>query len=133
MSQAEIDLATVDERLLLQGWSTRANRAEAPTYRWALHPEACVLIALRSPRAFSLELLARAPRRALPQSMAVMVNGASLRAVDLAQPWSLTGVEVPAEAVHEGENRLCLRFTNGVPDEGARAAAAVSHLQIKFR
>jgi hypothetical protein len=132
-SEATIDLAKAEERLLLEGWSARANRLEAPTFRWAFHPEACVLIALQRSRAFSAEILARAPRRALPQSMEVLINGSPLISVDLAQPWSVTGLEVPAHAVREGENRLCLRFANAVPgDDSQRAAAAISRLQLKF-
>jgi hypothetical protein len=130
---AAIELARAEERLLLEGWSTRANRLETPAYRWALHPQACVLVALQRPREFSLEILARAPRRALPQSMEVLVNGKRMTAVDLAQAWSVTGLVVPAQAVHGGENRLCFRFSNAVTgDEGPPAAAALSRLQMSF-
>ncbi len=128
---AVLDPPSADEALLLHGWSTRANRMEVPPFRWALHPEACVLVALGAPAALSVEILVRAPRRALPQSMDAGLNGVIVANVELGQEWTTHTFVVPAEATHGGENRLCLRFSNGTPgDDGQRVGAAVSRIRL---
>lgn len=127
-----IELAA-EERLRLAGWSARANRAETPRFRWALAPAACLLIPLDAPHALSVATLARAPRRALPQTVAAEWNGAVLGASPLGPEWSEVTFAVPRPLARGGENRLCLRFAGAAPGEnGERVAAAVSSVRIRF-
>jgi len=127
-----IELAA-EERWLLAGWSARANRTEAPHFRWALAPEACLLVPLSSPHDLTLTIQARAPRRALPQTMTTSWNGAALGAAPLASEWSDAAFSVPRGMVRGGENRLCLRFASAAPgDEGGRVAAAVSLVSVRL-
>jgi hypothetical protein len=127
-----IELAA-EERLLREGWSARANRSDVPHFRWALWPEACLLVPLASSHGLTLEVLARAPRRALPQSAAVTWNGAPLATAPLTAEWQTLALLVPRERVRGGENRLCLGFANAADgDEGGRVAAAVATLRVRI-
>jgi hypothetical protein len=127
-----IELAA-ETRLLREGWSARANRTDVPHFRWALARESCVLVPLDAPHALTVTVLARAPRRALPQSMAGRWNEEDVGASALAQDWSEIAWTVTRERTRAGENRLCLRFSNEAPgDEGAGVAAAVSVLRIRL-
>jgi hypothetical protein len=127
-----IELAA-EERLLLAGWSARANRTETPHFRWALAPEACLLVPLTGPHGLTLTVEARAPRRALPQSMAAVWNGDALGVSPLSTEWSEAVWTVPRERARAGENRLCLRFGSAAPGEGGdRVAAAVSRVAVRL-
>jgi hypothetical protein len=126
-----VELAA-EERLLREGWSARANRSGAPHFRWALAPEACLLVPLASAHDVALEVLARAPRRALPQSVTARWNGDALATVPLAAEWQTLTLRAAADRVRSGENDLCLAFTNAAEgDEGGRVAAAVATVRIR--
>jgi hypothetical protein len=127
-----VELAA-EERLLRHGWSARANRSEAPHFRWALGPEACVLVPLASAQGLTLEVLARAPRRALPQSVDATWNRSPLATAGLDAEWSTLVLRVPEDRVLPGENLFCLAFSNGAPGEdGARVAAAVATVRVRL-
>jgi hypothetical protein len=127
-----VELAA-ETRLLLGGWSARANRAETPHFRWALAPESCLLVPLSDPHDLTLTVQARAPRRALPQTMTTAWNGSAVGVSPLESEWSEVAWPVPRDRVRAGENRLCLRFGNAAPgDEGERVAAAVSLVGVRI-
>ena len=127
-----VELAA-EERLLLGGWSARANRTDTPHFRWALAPEACLLVPLADARAVTLTVDARAPRRALPQVMTAAWNGEVLGEAALDTEWSAASWTAPRESTRAGENRLCLRFSGAAPGEGdERVAAAVSRVLIRI-
>ena len=127
-----VELAA-EERLLREGWSARANRSDTPHFRWALAPEACLLVPLASAHDLTLEVLARAPRRALPQSVAATWNGAALSTAPLTPEWQTLALRVPEDRVRSGENRLCLAFTNAADgDENGRVAAAVATVRVRI-
>ena len=125
-----INLAEADERWLLRGWGTRGRR-DAPSYRWALYPEACVRVPLEEPFEMAVTLTARAAPGVDGQAMTVLVNSVGVAAAELGREWQEVGFLVPARFLDPGENTLCLRFSQGAPrDEGGRAAAAVSRIQL---
>jgi hypothetical protein len=127
-----IELAA-EERLLLQGWSARANRADTPHFRWALGPEACLLVPLADAHGVTFMVDARAPRRALPQTMTATWNGHVLGDTPLTAEWAAASWTAPREATRAGENRLCLRFASAAPGDGdERVAAAVSRVSIRM-
>ncbi len=126
-----VELAAED-RLLLSGWSPRVNRSEAPYSRWALAPEACLLLPLPAAQATTLAVQARAPRRALPQTMTVAWNGEALGEAPLTAEWSESTWTAPREKTRPGENRLCLRFANAAPGEDGGVAAAVSRVSVRL-
>jgi hypothetical protein len=127
-----VELAA-EERLLLAGWSARANRTDTPHFRWALAPEACLLVPLAEPHQVTLTVQARAPRRALPQTMTAAWNGAVLGTSPLTSEWSEEAWTASPERTRAGENRLCLRFTGAAPgDEGDRVAAAVARVSVRI-
>jgi len=121
---------TAPERYLLSGWSTRGRLAGHPDFRWALFPEACVRIPLEEPFDLRLEIEAFAPEAAQPQTMTVLANGAPVGAGLLAPEGSRVNVFIPEGRLVPGENRLCLRFSNGVPGGEGRAAAGVWTVQL---
>jgi hypothetical protein len=127
-----VELAA-EERLLLGGWSARANRTDTPHFRWALAPEACLLVPLADVRKVTLVVDARAPRRALPQTMTVAWNDRVLGDAPLTAEWSTGAWTATPEATRAGENRFCLRFSSAAPGEGGdRVAAAVSRVSVRF-
>ena len=127
-----VELAA-EERLLREGWSARANRSDTPHFRWALAPEACLLVPLASAHDLTLEVLARAPRRALPQSVTATWNGAPLATAPLTPEWQTLALRMPKDRVRSGENRLCLAFTNAADgDENGRVAAAVATVRVRI-
>ena len=126
-----VELAA-EERLLRAGWSARASRSETPHFRWALAPEACLLVPLGASHPLTLTVQARAPRRALPQTMTAAWNGLDLGGTPLTSEWSEAVWTVAREKARPGENRLCLRFGNAAPgDEGERVAAAVATVRVR--
>jgi hypothetical protein len=125
-----VELAA-EERLRREGWSARANRSDAPHFRWALWPEACLLVPLASAHDLTLEVLARAPRRALPQSAAATWNGAALATTPLTAEWQTIALHVAKDRVRGGENRFCLAFANAAEgEEGGRVAAAIATVRV---
>ena len=70
-----IDLPEADERSLVRGWCSRLRRPDGPGFRWALYPEACVLVPLEDPIDLPVVVTARAPRGAQPQVMTLAMNG----------------------------------------------------------
>lgn len=127
-----IELAA-EERLLLAGWSARANRTDTPHFRWALAPEACLLVPLAGAQDLTLTVQARAPRRALPQTMTAAWNERVVGVSPLAAEWSEAAWTIPRASARAGENRLCLRFANAAPGgEGDRVAAAISSVAVRI-
>jgi len=127
------NLAEGDERWLGPGWAPFANRREEVPFRWALYPRACIQIPLEAPIPLPIEMLARAPRKALPQHMTVAVNEVPVGGFDLTYLWNTYRVEVPRERAVSGQNLLCLSFSNAAPgdEENGRAAAAVSRIALR--
>ncbi|MET0553608.1 MAG: hypothetical protein ABW221_11260 [Vicinamibacteria bacterium] len=125
-----VELAA-EERLLREGWSARANRSQAPHFRWALWPRACLLLPLASAHDVTLEVTARAPRRALPQSADATWNDAPLATTPLTAEWQTIALRVPKDRVRAGENSFCLAFASAADgDEGGRVAAAVATVRL---
>ena len=124
-----LQLAEAGERELEGGWARAVHRGDI-SFRWAHFPEACVRWPLQAPLAQPLEVLARAPRRARPQTMSLWVNGRELGRAELGADWAGHAFFVPAQAFTPGPNRLCLRFSNSAPGEreDARVAAAVARI-----
>jgi hypothetical protein len=126
-----VELAA-EERLLGEGWSARVNRSDTPHFRWALSPRACLLLPLAPPHGLTLEVLARAPRRALPQSAEASWNGDALATAALTSEWQPLVIAVPRERVRSGENVFCLAFANATDgEEGGRVAAAVATVRVR--
>jgi hypothetical protein len=99
-------------------------------FRWAHFPEACVRWPLAAPLDLPLEVWARAPRPARPQTMTLVVNGRELGRAEVGAEWAGHRFEAPATAFQPGPNRLCLRFSNAAPGESdqVRVAAAVARI-----
>ncbi len=127
------NLAEGDERWLGPGWAPFANRREEVPFRWALYPRACIQVPLERPIPLPLEVLARAPRKALPQRMTMAINEITVGGFDLTSAWDTYRIEVPAERAVSGQNLLCLAFSNAAPgeEENGRAAAAVSRIALR--
>jgi hypothetical protein len=125
-------LADADERFQLEGWAPRASRSPETRFRWAFHPEACLTLPLEAPFDLRLEITAKAPRPARPQTMSVYMNDTLLGRFEVAAGWTPYAMTAPAASLVAGENRLCLRFTKAAPgDEGVGlVAAGVSRVQL---
>jgi hypothetical protein len=79
-----------------------------------------------------VEIEAFAPAAAQPQTMTVLANGAAVGAGALGPEGGRVQVFIPEGRLVPGENRLCLRFSNGLPGGGeeGRAAAGVWAVQL---
>ena len=128
-----LSLAHADDRTVGLGFSPPAWREGGPAFRWALYPEACLMLPLRGDeRPAVVGLLARAPRKALPQEMTLVLNGIDRGRVALASEWMSLRYAVPPDAFRPGENQLCLRFSRALPGEGG-PAAAVAEVRLARR
>jgi len=126
-----IYLRSADDRYLMHGWSTPSRRISRRTFRRALYPEACVRIPLREPFRLRMAITARAPEGALPQTMTIEVNGERVTSAPLRRRWREIRFVVPEDVLVPGENALCLRFSNALPEEnGRRVAAHVERIQL---
>ena len=130
-----LNLAAADDRTIGSGFSPPTRREDGPAFRWALYPEACLTLPLRGDLSLTaVGLFARAPRRAQPQAVTLVLNDAERGRSDLGTEWTALRFAVPAEAFLPGENRLCLRFARGLPGEGEdRPAAAVAEVRLARR
>jgi len=128
-------LARADDRTVGPGFSPPAWREGGPAFRWALFPEACLVLPLRGDvRPAAVGILARAPRKALPQEMTLLIGGVERGRAVLGAEWTSLRFAVPAEAFAPGENHLCLRFSRGLPGAAeARPAAAVAEVRLARR
>ena len=125
-----LSLAHADDRTVGSGFSPPAWREGGPAFRWALYPEACLMLPLRGDeRPAAASVLARAPRKVLPQEMTLVLNGTERGRAALASEWTSLRFAVPPDAFRSGENQLCLRFTPALPGEG-RPAAAVAEVRL---
>jgi hypothetical protein len=124
-----LELADAGERELDGGWARPVRGREMP-FRWAHFPEACVRWPLASPLDMPIEVWARAPRQARPQTMRLVINGRECGAAELGADWAAYAFFVPAHAFQPGPNRLCLRFSNAAPGEreDVRVGAAVARI-----
>ena len=128
-----LSLAQADDRTIGSGFSPPAWREGGPAFRWALYPEACLVLPLRGdvlPVAVGLRI--RAPRKALPQELTLVLNGTVRGRASLAADWVSLRFAIPPEDFRPGENHLCLRFTRGRPGEDG-PAAAVSEVRLARR
>lgn len=125
-----LELAEVDEGELDGGWAPAPVRRRDVPFRWARFPEACVRWPLAAPLDLPLEVWARAPRAARPQTMTLLVNGRAWGRAEVGAEWAGLRFEVPAAAWEPGPNRLCLRFSHAAPGarEDVRVAAAVARI-----
>jgi len=125
-----VELAEAGERELDGGWAATVVRRRDVPFRWAHFPEACVRWPLAAPLDLPLEVWARAPRRARPQTMTLVVNGRELGHAEVGAEWAGHRFDVRAQAFQPGPNRLCLRFSNAAPGErdDVRVAAAVARI-----
>jgi hypothetical protein len=80
----------------------------------------------------TLTVHARAPRRALPQTMAVAWNDDVRGTAPLTSDWADSVWTAPRAITRAGENRLCLRFTSAAPGESEQVAAAVSTVAVRI-
>jgi hypothetical protein len=126
-----IDLAGTDRRYLAGGWSAPENREGPPTFRWATYPQACVRFPLdRPPQDLRTVITARAPGRLTAQTMSVTLNGRAVQQVSLAREWADVRVTLPLDLLAPGENMLCLRFSEALPEAEGAKAAAISRIQL---
>ncbi|MBN2370443.1 MAG: hypothetical protein JXO72_08145, partial [Vicinamibacteria bacterium] len=126
-----INLADPECPYLAGGWSSSLNAAGRPTFRWALHPSACVRFPLDHPL-FDMKasIRARAPTRLENQVMIVSLNGVVLRLSSLATDWTETEVVLPGRLLMSGQNRLCLSFDQAIERDGQKIAAAIAIIQL---
>ncbi|HVQ31500.1 MAG TPA: glycosyltransferase family 39 protein [Vicinamibacteria bacterium] len=128
-----LSLAQADDRTIGAGFTPPAWREGGPAFRWALHPEACLTLPLRrDEHVEAVGLRLRAPRRALPQELTLVLNGLDLGRASLSADWTWLRFTVPATAFGPGENHLCLRFARGIPGEHG-PAAAVAEVRLARR
>jgi hypothetical protein len=126
-----LDLARLPEHELDGGWSEPHRRPEGPGFRWAYHPEACLLLPFETPIDLPLAVTGRAPAGVQPQILELRINGVSLGAAPLGREWEALRFRAPARFLVPGENRLCLRFEHALPSEaGPGVAAAISRVQL---
>jgi len=126
-----VRLAAADERVLGSGFSAPAWREGGPAFRWAAFPEACLTLPLRGDRLLeALGVWARAPRKALPQTVTVFVNGSLQDSAELGAEWTSLRFPLRPDALRAGENDLCLRFARGRPSGDERPAAAVAEIRL---
>jgi hypothetical protein len=127
------NLADADDRWLGSGWAPFAGWRDEISFRWALYPRACIRVPLDVPIPLPAEILARAPRKALPQRVTVTLNGTVVGGYELASAWSTYRVVIPRQWVVPGQNELCLAFSNSAPGdaESGLAAAAVSSIRLR--
>jgi hypothetical protein len=126
-----IAIASADERILVSGWSSRGEREDGPAYRWALFPEACLLLPLEETEDRTLTVTARVPRRLASQSLTAVLNGHVLGDAPLGPEWQDARFPVAASVLVPGENTLCLRFSAALAGEEPRAAAAVAVVRLR--
>jgi hypothetical protein len=117
-----------DDRFLLRGWHTGSRRTARRTFRYALHPEACVAIPLDARFRLRVSVTARAPEGLSDQSLALAVNGNPIGSHPLGPEWSELPFAVPAKDLIRGENELCLLFARGIGDPPV--AALVEKIQL---
>ena len=68
---------------------------------------------------------------ALPQTVTMTMNGDALTSASLGPAFKEIRFVAPEESLVPGENALCLRFSNGLPeDRGRRVAAHVERIQL---
>ncbi len=126
-----IRLRSADERYLLHGWHTPSRRTAKRPFRRALFPEACVRIPLEEPFDLRIAISARAPQTLDSQNMTVAVNDRVVASAQLHAEWRDVRVFVPLDHWVPGENALCLRFSNALPEENGRQVAAhVARIQL---
>jgi hypothetical protein len=126
-----IDLGTGDARYLTGSWSGPENREGPPTFRWAQQPVACVRFPLDHPETdLRTVITARAPGRLESQTMSIDLNGAVLKQAPLTREWGDVTVVLPVHLLAPGENQLCLRFSEALPEQEGSRAAAVSRIQL---
>lgn len=94
-------------------------------FRWALAPESCVRAPLDVPPDLRLTVTARAPRRLLPQTMVVAVNGVEAARAELSAEWQDVAIDAGPGFLRAGENWICLRFSRRTPGDEPISAAVV--------
>jgi len=63
--------------------------------------------------------------------MTIEVNGERVTSAPLRRRWREIRFVVPEDVLVPGENALCLRFSNALPEEnGRRVAAHVERIQL---
>ena len=122
-------LRSADERFLLRGWHTGSRRTARPTYRRALHPEACVVVPLNALFPLRVSVTARAPDGLANQTLAMAVNDHVVGSGPLGVEWQEIAFLVPEESLVPGENAFCLRFTAALAGESP-VAALVEKIQL---
>jgi hypothetical protein len=126
-----IDLGSGDARYLTGSWSAPENKEGPPTFRWAQAPVACVRFPLDRPETdLRTVITARAPGRLESQTMSIDINGAVLKDAPLGREWSDVTVVLPVHLLAPGENQLCLRFSEALPEQEGLRAAAISRIQL---
>lgn len=126
-----IDLGTGDPRYLAGAWSAPENREGPPNFRWASREGSCVRFPLDRPEQdLRTVITVRAPGRLESQTMAVDLNGAVLKQAALSREWTDVTVVLPVHLLTPGENLLCLRFSEALPEQDGSRAAAVSRIQL---
>jgi hypothetical protein len=126
-----INLRRADERYLLHGWWTASRRTAKRTFRRALYPEACVRIPLEEPFDLRVAINVRAPEGVEPQIMEITVNDNFVSSERLHQEWGRVLVVLRKGHLVPGENVLCFKFSNALPEEkGRRVAALFEKIQL---
>ena len=126
-----INLRRADEKYLLHGWWTASRRTAKRTFRRALFPEACVRIPLEEPFDLRVAIDVRAPDGVNPQIMTIAVNDRFVSSSPIHQEWGRVSVVIPEDHLVPGENALCFRFSNALPEEkGRRVAAYFEKIQL---
>jgi len=108
------------------------------TFRRPRGRQASLRIPIRTIGDFDVTLRARQMLAELPVAVALVVNGAEVGSVRLAQEWGEYALEIPAGALRSGFNDVTLRFSAApradLPGyQGKNAAAAVAWLRFARR
>jgi arylsulfatase A-like enzyme len=107
-----------DESHLLTGWSHREHEPRSGrSFRWGLEPYSEIAFTVLEPRPVTLRLEAR-PRRgpaAVTPALEVVVNGHPAGRLELAAERREYRLELPAELLVRGANRLRFTYEMGAP------------------
>jgi arylsulfatase A-like enzyme len=108
-----------DEAHLRYGWSHREGEARSGrSFRWGLEPQSELSFEVLEPRAVTLRLEAR-PRRGpagSPAAVEVAINGRPAGRLALRPGRQSYDLELAAEDLRRGDNRLRLRYDLGGPE-----------------
>lgn len=123
-----IDLGDPYTPHLSEGWSRLDSRPGWGAFRWVRYPEACFRFPIMRPRDVRLTVTGRVPARVGRNVIELGVNERVIGSATLPSEWGDAAFLVPADALHGGENSICLRVAATIPGEEVGAAVSRIHL-----